>query len=291
MTQVTHPLEYLNQIEVISETEKVNSDMVYYNNTIRPVLVEWWKDISKYCSYCNDGNVSNYFWYRTLSLIYGEYAATFSSKAIVGEEHEQAEQDARDLAEFMGTQCFGFSDLYISMQTPLGDINFGLKEGQFGIHLEIDKSYEKPVPLDARVVESKTLISDELGKYVQNVCKTGSGAITDYFEKLGVDKNAVDKFDLAARFATGNIVGVKEKQQVEVSRDSAGNLQFKKRQSTNYDLAGYLDVTSDNIQVGKIKARRDVATYGFLGGFFSVSAGNTVIRLMKMTGTLTQRLQ
>ena len=307
MTQVTHPLEYLNQIEVISETEKVNSDMVYYNNTIRPVLVEWWKDISKYCSYCNDGNVSNYFWYRTLSLIYGEYAATFSSKAIVGEslhdfrlrilkteaeikeqewqdhleavaEHEQAEQDARDLAEFMGTQCFGFSDLYISMQTPLGDINFGLKEGQFGIHLEIDKSYEKPVPLDARVVESKPLISDELGKYVQNVCKTGSGAITDYFEKLGVDKNAVDKFDLAARLATGNIVGVKEKQQVEVSRDSAGNLQFKKRQSTNYDLVGYLDVTSDNIQVGKIKARRDVATYGFLGGFFSVSAGNTVIR-------------
>ena len=185
LTEVTHPLERLNQIEVPSETEKINSYIVYYNGTIRPVLVEWWKDISKYCSYCYDGNVSDYFWYRTLSLIYNEYAATFSSKAIVGEslhdfrlrilkteaeikeqewqdhleavaEHEQAEQDARDLAEFMGTQCFGFSDLYISMQTPLGDINFGLKEGQFGIHLEIDKSYEKPVPLDARRICSNS---------------------------------------------------------------------------------------------------------------------------------------
>ena len=305
MTEVTHPLEHLNQIEVVSETEKINSEMVYYNNTIRPVLVEWWKDISKYCSYCCDSNVSNYFWYRTLSLIYGEYAATFSSKAIVGEtlhaarvailkaeadikeeqwqdhqeavaEHEQAEQDARDLAEFLGKQWYGFSDFYISMSTPLGDINFGLKEGQFGIHLDIDKSYVKPVPLDARQVNTSMPIDENMAKFISNVAKGEGQNVIDMFKKRGTDSDALQKFDLAARLATGNIIGINQKETVEVGRDSAGNLQFKRRQTTDFDLAGYANVTTDNIQVGRIKARRDVATYGFLGGFFSVSLGNTV---------------
>ena len=307
LTEVTHPLEHLNQIEVVSETEKVNSYIVYYNNTIRPVLVQWWKDISKYCSYCCDSNVSNYFWYRNLAIMYSEYSATFSAKATAGEylhdarvvilkaeadikeeqwqdhqeavaEKEQAEQDARDLAEFLGKQWHGFSDFYISMSTPLGDIDFGLKEGKFGIHLDIDKSYVKPVPLDARQINNSMPIDENVVKYISNIAKLEGQNMIDMFKKHGTDKDALQKFELASRLATGNIIGVSEKQTVEVGRDSAGNLQFKKRQTTDYDLAGYANIRRDDIQVGKINARRDVATYGFLGGFFSVSLGSTVTR-------------
>ena len=296
MTEVTHPLEHLNQIEVVSETEKANAYVTYYNGTIRPVLAEWWKDISKYCSYCCDGKVSDYFWYRNLALMYSEYSATFAAKATAGDmlhqarviilkaeadikeeqwedhqeaiaEHEQEEQDARDLAEFLGKQWHGLSDLYISMQTPLGEISLGLKEGKFGVHLDIDKAYEKPVPLDAEPV--KTLLgSESMDQYMMNVLKGEAG------KWIG---KGVGDIELASRLASGNLIAVKEKEQVEISRDSAGNYHFKERESTNYDLAGYANVTTENIQVGRIDARRDVITYGF-GGFFSASMGSTIVR-------------
>ncbi|MBQ7195541.1 MAG: hypothetical protein IJS07_07900, partial [Bacteroidales bacterium] len=299
LTEVTHPLERLNQIEVPSETEKVNSDMVYYNNTIRPVLVEWWKDISKYCSYCFDSNVSNYFWYRTLALIYNEYGSTFSSKAIVGEslhdfrmrilkvqaeikeeewqdhleaiaEHEQAEKDARDLAEFKGRQWYGLSDLFLSMQTPLGEISVGLKEGKLGFHLDVEKSYVRPEPLDAKKVTSSVLTDENVNGFIQNTIQSAANA-------MGLGGMPAGNVILGMRALDGRLIDTKDETKYNISRDSAGNLLIQKTDSRKYDLAGAGTVTSENIQVGRIKARRDVATYGF-GGFFSVSGGSTVIR-------------
>ena len=72
-------------------------------------------------------------------------------------------------------------------------------------------------------------------------------------------------------------IDTKDETKYNISRDSAGNLLIQKTNSRKYDLAGAGTVTSEDIQVGRIKARRDVATYGF-GGFFSVSGGSTVIR-------------
>lgn len=299
LTEVTQPLERLNQIEVISETEKVNSDMVYYNNTIRPVLAEWWKDISKYCSHCSDGNVSNYFWYRTLALIYNEYGATFSSKATAGEslhdarmrilkaeaeikdqewqdhleavaEHEQMEKDARDIAEFKGKQWYGLSDLFLSMQTPLGEISVGLKEGKWGFHLDVEKSYVRPEPLDARKVNSSILTDENVNNTIQATIQSAAGA-------MGLGEMPAGNVVLGMRALTGRLIDTKDETKYNISRDSAGNMVIQKTDSRKYDLAGAGTVTTDNIQVGRIKARRDVATYGF-GGFFSVSAGSTVIR-------------
>ena len=299
LTEVTHPLERLNQIEVPSETEKINSYIVYYNGTIRPVLVEWWKDISKYCSYCCDGNVSDYFWYRTLSLIYDEYAATFSAKAIVGEflhdarmrilkaeadikeeqwqdhqeaiaEHEQAEKDARDLAEFKGRQWYGLSDLFLSMQTPLGEISVGLKEGKWGFHLDVEKSYVRPEPLDVKKVNISILTDENVNNTIQATIQSAAGA-------MGLGDMPAGNVILGMRALSGRLIDTKDETKYNISRDSAGNLLIQKTNSRKYDLAGAGTVTSEDIQVGRIKARRDVATYGF-GGFFSVSGGSTVIR-------------
>ena len=299
LTEVTHPLERLNQIEVPSETEKINSYIVYYNGTIRPVLVEWWKDISKYCSYCCDGNVSDYFWYRTLSLIYDEYAATFSAKATVGEflhdarmrilkaeadikeeqwqdhqeaiaEHEQAEKDARDLAEFKGRQWYGLSDLFLSMQTPLGEISVGLKEGKWGFHLDVEKSYVRPEPLDVKKVNSSILTDENVNNTIQATIQSAAGA-------MGLGDMPAGNVILGMRALSGRLIDTKDETKYNISRDSAGNLLIQKTNSRKYDLAGAGTIMSEDIQVGRIKARRDVATYGF-GGFFSVSGGSTVIR-------------
>lgn len=299
LTEVTHPLERLDQIEVPSETEKVNSYVVYYNGTIRPVLAQWWKDISKYCSYCNDGNVSTYFWYRTLSLIYSEYAATFSEKATIGNllhetrlrilqaeanikeeqwqdhqeaiaEHEQAEKDARDLAEFKGRQWYGLSDLFLSMQTPMGEISVGLKEGKWGFHLDVEKSYVRPEPLDAKKVNSSILTDENVNASIQATIQSAAGA-------MGLGEMPAGNVILGMRALSGRLIDTKDETKYNISRDSAGNMLIQKTQSRKYDLAGAGTATSENIQVGKIKARRDVVTYGF-GGFFSVSGGSTVIR-------------
>ncbi len=299
LTEVTHPLERLDQIEVPSETEKVNSYMVYYNGTVRPVLAEWWQDISKYCSYCNDGNVSTYFWYRTLALIYGEYAATFSAKATAGDvlhdarlrilkaeaeikeeqwqdhqeavaEHEQAEKDARDLAEFEGRRWFGLSDLYISMQTPMGEISLGLKEGKVGFHLDVERSYVRPEPLDAKKVKSSILTDENVNGFIQNTIQSAA-------DGMGLGGMPAGNVIMGMRALTGRLIDTKDETKYNISRDSAGNMQIHRMDSRKYDLAGYGTVTTDHIQVGRIRARRDVATYGF-GGFFSVSGGSTVIR-------------
>ena len=296
MTEVTHPLEQLDQIDVVSETEKVNSDMVYYNNTVRPILADWWKDVSKYCSYCCDGNVSTYFWYRTLALIYNEYGATFASKATVGEslyqfrlqilkkeaeikeeqwqdhieaiaEHEQAEKDARDIAELQGRQWHGLSDLFISMQTPLGSIDFGLKEGKFGIHLDVKDSYVNPEPLDARKVEASVLTDPNVLGYMQNVLLSAAGGMN-----LG-DLNTGNAA-LAMRALTGKLIDQKDETKYNMHRDSGGNMQIQRTDSRTYDIAGYGSVLTEQRQVGRIAARRDVVTYGF-GGFFSISGGST----------------
>ena len=298
LTEVTHPLERLNQIEVPSETEKVNADMICYNSTIRPVLVQWWRDISQYCSYCSDAAVSNYFWYRTLSEVYGEYAATFSSKATVGEllhetrqrilkaeasikeeqwqdhqeavaEHEQAEKDARDLAEFKGRQWYGLSDLFLSMQTPLGEISVGLKEGKLGFHLDLDKYVVKPEPLDAVKVKSSILMDENVNGSIQ-------AALQGAADAMGVGGMPTNQLMLGVRALSGKLIDTKDDTKYNISRDSAGNMLIQKTNSRKYDLAGAGTVTTENIQVGRIKARRDVSTYGF-GGIFSVSGGSTVI--------------
>ncbi len=299
LTEVTHPLERLNQIEVPSETEKVNADMICYNSTIRPVLAQWWQDISKYCSYCSDAAVSNYFWYRTLSAVYGEYSATFSSKATVGEllhetrqrilkaeasikeeqwqdhqeaiaEHEQAEKDARDLAEFKGRQWYGLSDLFLSMLTPMGEISVGLKEGKWGFHLDVEKSYVRPEPLDVKKVGSSILTDENVNSTIQATIQSAADA-------MGVGGMPAGNVILGMRALSGRLIDTKDETKYNISRDSAGNMLIQKTNSRKYDLAGAGTVTSENIQVGRIKARRDVVTYGF-GGFFSVSGGSTVIR-------------
>ena len=82
---------------------------------------------------------------------------------------------------------------------------------------------------------------------------------------------------MGMRALSGRLIDTKDETKYNISRDSAGNLLIQKTNSRKYDLAGAGTVTSEDIQVGRIKARRDVATYGF-GGFFSVSGGSTVIR-------------
>jgi tetratricopeptide (TPR) repeat protein len=170
---VTQPLEVLDNITAPQATEEQGHYMDYYNSTVRPILAEWWADVSKYALYCLDPNVAKYFWFRTLSDIYGEYSGTFFSKALAGESLYDTRQrilkleaqlkneawrdanaaandyyqqifDARDEKEFPKNAIGGLSDFTFDINLPSGTIRIGLVDGQLGMDLDTEtKFWEK----------------------------------------------------------------------------------------------------------------------------------------------------
>lgn len=177
LTSVTQPTEVLDNISVPQATEEETHYMDYYNNTMRPILVEWWADVSRLALYCHDPIIAKFFWFRTLSDIYGEYCATFSSKAREGEslwqtrqnilkaeaqikneawhdanaaanEYYQAKFDARDEKEFPQNAIGGLSDLTLDINLPSGTLRIGLVDGQLGMDLDTETKYLEKVWAD-----------------------------------------------------------------------------------------------------------------------------------------------
>ena len=170
---VTQPLEVLDNITAPQASEEQGHYMDYYNSTMRPILAEWWADVSKYALYCLDPNVAKYFWFRTLSDVYGEYGATYFSKALAGDslyetrqrilkleaqlkneawrdansaanDYYQAIFDARDEKEFPKNALGGLSDFTFDINLPSGTIRIGLVDGQLGMDLDTEtKFWEK----------------------------------------------------------------------------------------------------------------------------------------------------
>lgn len=312
LIEVTQPLERLDQLTTPEEKDAEQAYVLYYNSTIRPVLDAWWKDISKYAQYCYDPHVTVYFWYTNLASIYSEYSATFASKASRGDilhitrqailkrkaeldnqdwqdhqeqlnEYFQAKRDERDLKEFKGTEFHGLSDLYISMNTPSGKVDFGLKKGEFGIHIDVKDSYIQPQPIVARQAEKDRLITDDMAGAISNALQGLSSLPSEYFGKKIDPKEGIagpnfDALNLAVRAATGKLLVTKDSDEYNVARDSHGNLQFRRVQGRDTDIMGYGNFLSEDIQAGRIKARREVASVGFFGGGFSLNLGSTTIK-------------
>ena len=80
------------------------------------------------------------------------------------------------------------------------------------------------------------------------------------------------------RAATGKLLVTKDSDEYNVARDSHGNLQFRRVQGRDTDIMGYGNFLSEDIQAGRIKARREVASVGFFGGGFSLNLGSTTIK-------------
>ena len=174
---VTQPLEVLDNITAPQASEEQGHYMDYYNSTVRPILAEWWADVSRYSLYCLDPNVAKYFWFRTLSDIYGEYSGTFFSKALAGQGLYETRQrilqleaklkneawrdanaaandyyqqifDARDEKEFPKNAIGGLSDFTFDINLPSGTIRVGLVDGQLGMDLDTETKFWEKVWAD-----------------------------------------------------------------------------------------------------------------------------------------------
>ena len=63
------------------------------------------------------------------------------------------------------------------MQTPLGEISVGLKEGKWGFHLDVEKSYVRPEPLDVKKVNISILTDENVNNTIQATIQSAAGAM------------------------------------------------------------------------------------------------------------------
>jgi len=253
--------------------------------------------MSRYCQYCTDASVSVYFWNRTLSNIYGALGSLYHSKGMTGEffheervriakrlaaiqneawrDHDQANQeywqakrDAKLAKDFKDKQFLGLSDLHLTFKTPSGGIHFGLKDGKWGVHLDMDNNYIKPRPLRLKGMKQEPVPNENANNFLQLTLEKTLSTLGQML--TGTD--IVDKAISVVKGATTELVETKTSNKTDLFRDSGGNYHINRQQTERIIFAGKLEGRSDYYQVGGVKLRKNSAAFN-LSDFLSFSAG------------------
>ena len=311
MMMYTHPMERLEQLKIPSAQEEMRHQEECFNKLMRPLLNEWWADISKHALYCLDPNIAKYFWFKTLSEIYGIVEGTYSDKASEGEniawqreelekvlakikeeewqdrqaaaaDFQQRMAEARDEQEFPDRKLYGFNELTLDIGLPFGDLRLGIVDGDWGFKVDMDLPdvIIRPEPLNSVTVDPmkpKPYFDNSMLNFIQNLVGKGMDAFHgDFYKRVGMDapdSHYWDVISAAVRASQGKLVDVKDEQRHYMYVDSAGNLRRREVNSHTVDVGGYFKWTRQDIQIGSVKRRKDLVTIS-KGGFFSVTGGS-----------------
>ena len=214
----THPIEKLDNNKVPELEELLRHDQTYFNKMWKPLLEEWWADVSKYAPYCYDSKIAAYFWFRALSEIYGIVAGPYYEKASDGEsiaferaiyekwladineqewhdrqaaavDFAQSMQDERDEKEFKDKKLLGFNDLTFNIGLPCGDLCMGIVDGEWGCKRDIDLPdvIIRPEPMNSVIAsqaKSEPFLSPAAAGFFQNIVGLGMQALSGTFTEM-----------------------------------------------------------------------------------------------------------
>ena len=205
-------------------------------------------------------------------------------------EYYQKLRDERDEKEFPKNTFMGLSDLTLDINLPGGPIKIGLVDGKFGLDIDTETKYWEKLwaDYDAQVTGQKVkaegtdngavlgFLNNVLGAAgVETSVTKIAETLLDFTGKgeLAPLLKVAEPLDVAMKLKQGKYVEVSNSNRVAgYVRDSAGNVHRRTVQSTSVDFNGKLRLTSEIHQAGRIKIRKDLATYNS-GGLFGFSVG------------------
>jgi len=311
MSEVDHPLERLNVIEIPRDEQLFSLYVDYYNSNIEPLLAAWWEDMDLYSEYCLSESVRNWVKFNTASnlivereLMYNAAAddgESFASERDFYERKREAlmEQERRDRAESLKEFNEDYQALKIQeelippplfdnvgdfnakISTPLGDIRIGYINGAWGIKPENNVSLKDYLAL---ALEG-TAVGDflyEMG--VEKITPSRELKIKEDMKKKLYDKgkDVAEKLIGASPAAAavallkaknGDLIQRKtEDLKKEVYRDKGGNLWVKDIKDDSMDFNGMAKYSRQDISVGKARVRRDACSFNILGVEFEMGS-------------------
>lgn len=304
MSEVDHPLERLNVIEIPQDEEMMRHRVDYYRSGIMPLLSDWWADIDRYSQYCLSSSVRDWVRYSTASSVLQEQSLIYGAAAGRGEffadtrtrlEKKRAailEQEYRDRAEslkefeedyqalllqeeLIPPPLMGkYGDLNAKVSLPFGDIRIGYISGKWGVQLENNISVKDYLMLALEDTAAGDFLHS-LG--VEEITPSRELKIMDdarkklYDKAQGIAEKLIGSGPGAAAIAAlkaknGDLIQTKSEQlKDEVIRDKNGNLWVKKTREDSVNINNQVKMSRSDISAGRARVRRDACTFNLFG--------------------------